>query len=164
MGIHRWKFWKLQNWEYLKSQDDLVHWYLLTHKVSYLISCFHAHLILPVGKTNSNYNKTVMRPFCAIMIDKCLLLLYQTKWGEKTKNYNFVGEWNRNLSIYVCLLTSSVSIMCLSVEKVSVLCLCVWKFKNWYRPRSCKRSNTLFQKSLLLFSTWRNYFYSQPKK
>ena len=29
-------------------------------------------------------------------------------------------------------------------------------------PRSCKRSDTLFQKSLLLFSTWREYFYSQP--
>ena len=29
-------------------------------------------------------------------------------------------------------------------------------------PRSCKRSNTLFQKSLLLYSTWREYFYSQP--
>ena len=28
--------------------------------------------------------------------------------------------------------------------------------------RSCKRSNTLFQKSLLLFLTWRAYFYSQP--
>ena len=30
------------------------------------------------------------------------------------------------------------------------------------RPRSCKRSDTLFQKSLLLFLTWREYFYSQP--
>ena len=28
--------------------------------------------------------------------------------------------------------------------------------------RSCKWSDTLFQKSLLLFSTWREYFYSQP--
>ena len=28
---------------------------------------------------------------------------------------------------------------------------------------SCKRSKTLFQISLLLFSTWREYFYSQPK-
>jgi len=27
--------------------------------------------------------------------------------------------------------------------------------------RSCKRSDTLFQKSLLSFSTWREYFYSQ---
>ena len=30
--------------------------------------------------------------------------------------------------------------------------------------RSCKRSDTLFQKSLLLFLAWREYFYSQPKK
>ena len=37
------------------------------------------------------------------------------------------------------------------VTSVSVLC-----------PRSCKRSDTLFQKSLLLFLTWREYFYSQP--
>ena len=29
-------------------------------------------------------------------------------------------------------------------------------------PRFCKRCNTLFQKSLLLISTWREYFYSQP--
>ena len=29
-------------------------------------------------------------------------------------------------------------------------------------PRSCKRSDTLFEKSLLLFSTRREYFYSQP--
>ena len=28
--------------------------------------------------------------------------------------------------------------------------------------RSCKRSDTLFQKSLVLFLTWREYFYSQP--
>ena len=28
---------------------------------------------------------------------------------------------------------------------------------------SCKRSNTLLQKSLLLFFTWREYFNSQPK-
>ena len=33
---------------------------------------------------------------------------------------------------------------------------------NFYPSRSCKRSDTLFQKSLLLFSTWRKYFYSQP--
>ena len=37
---------------------------------------------------------------------------------------------------------------------------------NWkntlYQPRSCKRSYTLFQKSLLLFSTWREYLYNQP--
>ena len=31
-------------------------------------------------------------------------------------------------------------------------------------PRSCKRREILFQKSLLLFLTWREYFYSQPKK
>ena len=31
-----------------------------------------------------------------------------------------------------------------------------------FEPRSCKRSNTLFQKSLLSFLTWREYFYSQP--
>ena len=30
------------------------------------------------------------------------------------------------------------------------------------QPRSCKRSDTLLQKSLLLLSTWREYFYSQP--
>ena len=30
------------------------------------------------------------------------------------------------------------------------------------QPRSCKRSHTSFQKSILLFSTWREYFYSQP--
>ena len=29
-------------------------------------------------------------------------------------------------------------------------------------PRSCKRSDTLFQKSLHLFLTWREYFFSQP--
>ena len=29
-------------------------------------------------------------------------------------------------------------------------------------PRSCKRREILFPKSLLLFSTWREYFYSQP--
>ena len=33
---------------------------------------------------------------------------------------------------------------------------------NKVRPRSCKRSKTLFQKSLLLFLTRREYFYSQP--
>ena len=31
-----------------------------------------------------------------------------------------------------------------------------------YNPRSCKRSETLFQISLLLFLTWREFFYSQP--
>ena len=42
-----------------------------------------------------------------------------------------------------------------------------WKsffFSVLYRQvkaRSCKRSKTLFQKSLLLFLTWREYFYSQ---
>ena len=30
------------------------------------------------------------------------------------------------------------------------------------QARSCKRSETLFQISLLLFSTWREYSYSQP--
>ena len=35
---------------------------------------------------------------------------------------------------------------------------------NEQAARSCKRSDTLFQKSLLLFSTCREYFYSQPKK
>ena len=34
--------------------------------------------------------------------------------------------------------------------------------KRGSHPRSCKRSNTMFQKSLLLFSTWREHFYSQP--
>ena len=31
-----------------------------------------------------------------------------------------------------------------------------------YVARSCKRSDTWFKKSLLLFSTWREYFNSQP--
>ena len=31
-----------------------------------------------------------------------------------------------------------------------------------YTSRSCKRREILFQKSWLLFSTWREYFYSQP--
>ena len=31
-------------------------------------------------------------------------------------------------------------------------------------PRSCERSNTLFKKYLLLFLTWREYFYSQPTR
>ena len=35
-----------------------------------------------------------------------------------------------------------------------------WMVGNW--PRSCKRSDALFQKSLLLFSTRREYFYRQP--
>ena len=30
------------------------------------------------------------------------------------------------------------------------------------QARSCKRREILFQKSLLLFSTWKKYFYSQP--
>ena len=31
-------------------------------------------------------------------------------------------------------------------------------------PRTCKRRQILFHKSLLSFLTWREYFYSQPKK
>ena len=34
------------------------------------------------------------------------------------------------------------------------------KYVHW--SRSCKRREILFQKSLLLFSTWREYFCSQP--
>ena len=34
--------------------------------------------------------------------------------------------------------------------------------KYIFDPRSCKRREILFQKSLLSFSTWREYFYSQP--
>ena len=30
------------------------------------------------------------------------------------------------------------------------------------KPRICKRRGILYQISLLLFSTWRVYFYSQP--
>ena len=51
--------------------------------------------------------------------------------------------------------------MCSSMRKIR------WKMPFFLhcctlcRPRSCKRSHTLFQKSLLLFSTWREYFYSQ---
>ena len=35
-------------------------------------------------------------------------------------------------------------------------------YQRGFSPRSCKRSNTLFQESLLLFSTWRENFCSQP--
>ena len=39
------------------------------------------------------------------------------------------------------------------------------KFRNgMVDTRVCKRREILFQISLLLFSTWREYFYSQPKK
>ena len=49
-------------------------------------------------------------------------------------------------------------------------CICCLLISQWLSSpcinekvcsRSCKRSNTLFQKSLLLFLTWREYFYSQ---
>ena len=41
--------------------------------------------------------------------------------------------------------------------------LCPVHFYEWSNcTRSCKMSKTLFQISLLLFSTWREYFYSQP--
>ena len=35
-------------------------------------------------------------------------------------------------------------------------------FTQGCMSRSCKRSETFFQISLLLFPTWREYFYSQP--
>ena len=48
-------------------------------------------------------------------------------------------------------LSVSMKIIHLSISRVYVV-----------HPRTCKRSDTLYQKSLLLFSTWREYFYSQP--
>ena len=38
----------------------------------------------------------------------------------------------------------------------------IWNEDNLLESRSCKRSDTKFQKSLLLFLTWREYFYFQP--
>ena len=43
-----------------------------------------------------------------------------------------------------------------------VLALGFRNYENGIWPRSCKRREILFQKSLLLFSTWREYFYSLP--
>ena len=37
-------------------------------------------------------------------------------------------------------------------------------FKSGKNSRSCKWREILIQKSRILFSTWREYLYSQPKK
>ena len=47
-------------------------------------------------------------------------------------------------------------------RKVLALGFRNYEYGIW--PRSCKRRQILFQKSLLSFLTWREYFYSQPKK
>ena len=62
---------------------------------------------------------------------------------------------NQNIQVSSYLDGSNFFIVSISMKQLFV-CLLV--------PRSCKRSDTLFQKSLFLFLTWREFFYSQPKK
>ena len=68
---------------------------------------------------------------------------------------------NFSKSDTLCCL-SALKIFCFPTNIIwFVFSCCNWSVKI-IKPWSCKRSDTLFQKSLLLFSIWREYFYSQP--
>ena len=58
--IQGWKFWKLQYWEYLKSQDDLVHWYLLTLPLSFVLCLFSKNKVTFVYLNRVSYNDILL--------------------------------------------------------------------------------------------------------
>ena len=88
--------------------------------------------------------------------------------------------WNKTLSyLYLLLITNQITMMTEFLlnrytiasniwlnQYLTLTPILIWReiitLLTLFYPRSCKRSDTLFQKSLLLFSIWREYFYSQP--
>ena len=80
------------------------------------------------------------------------------------KELNRVSDLKTS-TFYGCLPTLLPTIHMLQVSKKNKdLFYYPWLFQmlKVLKPRSCKRSETLYQISSILFLTWREYFYSQP--
>ena len=68
----------------------------------------------------------------------------------------------RVVVIYICLFQQHFFASYVLWKKKVILVFLVSLCQLQSVPRSCKRSDTLFQKSLLVLSIWREQFYSQP--
>ena len=88
--------------------------------------------------------------------------LYSVKWYRNGKEfYRHIPSDSPPTAVFSqpgLVVDVRIKYLCRQIERGGQIIEC----EGWRRPRTCKRSDTLFKKSLLLFLTWREYFYSQP--